>query len=207
MDARCRFRTLLLAVAPALMLGGAPAAAQQFDVPEGFAREIVREQGVGGETRAILRVTPDDGTFSELSTVELEPIAEDIDDPGRWLSERMTARLEELAPDPGTMMDDPDSPFGDPAFDELRAAMAALVAKLAELGRLPLEYCDGPLERTNQAGALHELSCRFAFGPINQYVVLRLQNVGGLWYYTRIRTMNERRLRHLVAIANSFHLD
>jgi hypothetical protein len=38
-------------------------------------------------------------------------------------------------------------------------------------------------------------------------MVLRLQEAGGHWYYTEIRAMNERRLRHLIAIANSFHLD
>jgi hypothetical protein len=35
-------------------------------------------------------------------------------------------------------------------------------------------------------------------------LVLRLQQVGTVWYYTEVRAMNERRFRQLIAIANSF---
>ena len=203
--AACGLRAALVAVLAGF--AALPASAQDFDVPEGFASEIVRDLGTAGEPRAILRIHPEDGAFSGLSTVELEPVAGDIDDPVAWLRERMIARFEDLVPDPEAMMDNPDSPFGDPSFAELREAMSDLITRLAELGRLPLEYCDDPSERHNRAGSLHELSCRFTVGPISHYQVLRLQNVGGLWYYTRIRTMNERRLRHLLAIANSFHTD
>jgi hypothetical protein len=41
-------------------------------------------------------------------------------------------------------------------------------------------------------------------GPIRQYLVLRLQQAQGHWYYTQITTMNERRRRHLLAIADTF---
>ena len=51
------------------------------------------------------------------------------------------------------------------------------------------------------------MTCVFAIGPLTQHLAFRLQDLDGVWYYTRIRTMNERRLRHLVAIANSFHID
>ena len=82
-----------------------------------------------------------------------------------------------------------------------------MIERLQSLGNLPLEYCEQPVGKTNDAGAYREMSCDFALGPLSHYVVLRLQEIDGVWYYTRIRTMNERRLRHLVAIANSFHVD
>ena len=95
----------------------------------------------------------------------------------------------------------------DPEFDDLRESMKTLIEKLQSLGSLPLEYCEPPAGKTNGAGDYREMACDFELGPLSHYVVLRLQEVDGVWYYTRIRTMNERRLRHLVAIANSFHVD
>jgi hypothetical protein len=56
----------------------------------------------------------------------------------------------------------------------------------------------------NASGEFRERFCTFSIGPLRKYLVLRLQRTDGAWYYTRITTMNERRLRHLVAIANSF---
>jgi hypothetical protein len=35
-------------------------------------------------------------------------------------------------------------------------------------------------------------------------MLLRLQKVGSDWYYTEIKTANDRRLRELVSIANTF---
>jgi hypothetical protein len=198
-----------IAVAAALMGAGvpAPAQAQSFDVPEGFVSEIVRDRDVGGSVSAIQRIRPEDGAFSELSSIEMEPILDPIADPDQWLKARMTASFAGLAPDEKGALDSPDSPFGDPVFDELRDMAAALMAQLRELGALPLEFCDEPRQGSNAAGAYREMACRFALGPMSKHVVLRLQEVDGVWYYTSIRTMNERRLRHLLAIANSFDVD
>jgi hypothetical protein len=183
------------------------AQAQTFDVPEGFVSEIVREPFDDGSAGAVLRVHPETGSFSALSSIEMRPIVDGIDDPNGWLQARMTASFEALSPEPDGMLDSPDSPLSDPEFDELRDSLSALIQRFQELGNLPLEYCEPPVGKANGIGDFREMSCDFALGPLSQYVVLRLQQVDGVWYYTRIRTMNERRLRHLVAIANSFHVD
>ena len=47
-------------------------------------------------------------------------------------------------------------------------------------------------------------SCAWEVGPLQQFMALRLITVDGERYAVRIRAMNERRMRHLVAIANSF---
>jgi hypothetical protein len=99
----------------------------------------------------------------------------------------------------------PDSPFGDPAFDPLRQAIPKLFAGVKELSRLPLSFCEGPNAGYNASGPLRELYCVYQFGPFRQYLVLRLQQADGRWYYTEVRAMNERRFRQLLAIANSFH--
>ncbi len=183
------------------------AQAQTFEVPEGFVSEIVREPIDDGGLGAVLRVHPESGSFSDLSTIEMRPMVEAIADPDAWLQTRMTASFDALSPEPDGMLDSPDSPLSDPEFDDLRASMTDLIKRLQSLGNLPLEYCEQPVAKANGAGAYREMSCDFALGPLSQYVVLRLQEIDGVWYYTRIRTMNERRLRHLVAIANSFHID
>jgi hypothetical protein len=48
------------------------------------------------------------------------------------------------------------------------------------------------------------MACDWELGPLRQYMRFRLVERAGERYAIRIRTMNEQRLRHLVAIANSF---
>jgi len=206
-----RAETAIPALAVALFaaaVASAPAAsAQSFDVPDGFVSEIVREPSDIAGSSAVLRVRPDDGAFADLSSIELRPLTGAIADPAAWLKDRMTGSFDMLSADPGGGMESPDSPFADPAFDSLRDSVAALIEHLRSLGTLPLEFCDEPKATSGAVGDYHEMACHFALGPISQYLVLRLHEIDGVWYYTRIQTMNERRLRHLVAIANSFHVD
>ena len=184
----------------------APVAAQTFEIPDGFSSEIVRQSTEGGAV-AVLRIHPDDGAFSDLSTIEMRPIIDSIADPDGWLRSRVTADIELPQPDSDGIFDSPDSPLSDPAFDDMRGSVRSMLESLQSLGKLPLDYCQPPDTSANRAGPYREMTCVFAIGPLTQHLVFRLQDLDGVWYYTRIRTMNERRLRHLVAIANSFHID
>jgi hypothetical protein len=199
------YSSFLGAVSTILIAMGS-ASAQTFEVPDGFTSEIVR-QSSGDRTVAVLRVTPDDGAFSDLSTIEMQPILDTIDEPETWLKERVTADLEIPEPDSDGLFNSPDSPFADPAFDDMRASIQSMLEGLQSLGKLPLDFCQSPSDQRNAAGPYREMRCEFGFGPIMQHAVFRLQEIDGVWYYTRIRTMNERRLRHLMAIANSFHIE
>ncbi|MFP6759009.1 MAG: hypothetical protein VCC99_12440 [Alphaproteobacteria bacterium] len=184
----------------------APVAAQTFEIPDGFSSEIVRQSTEGGSV-AVLRIHPDDGAFSDLSTIEMRPIIDSIANPDGWLRSRVTADIELPQPDSDGIFDSPDSPLSDPAFDDMRGSVRSMLESLQSLGKLPLDYCQPPDTSANRAGPYREMTCVFAIGPLTQHLVFRLQDLDGVWYYTRIRTMNERRLRHLVAIANSFHID
>ena len=101
------------------VIAASPAMAQTFDVPDGFAREIVRESTTDGSV-AVLRIRPDDGAFSNLSTIEMRPITDEIADPDEWLRERVTADFEFSDSAPEGMFDSPDSPLSDPAFNDMR---------------------------------------------------------------------------------------
>ena len=184
----------------------APAAAQGFAVPEGFVTEPGGTGAASPDWTALETVRPVDGPFSQLSEIVLARVTGPVADPDRWLARRLSAEV--VAPDEiERLLDGPDSPFADPAFDALRRALPELFAGLTSLGRLPLEFCDPPTAGYNASGAFRERYCTFAIGPLRKFVVLRLQQAGDAWYYTQITAMNERRLRHLVAIANSFAVE
>lgn len=199
---------ILLSVlaAAAVLAAPEPARAQSFDVPEGFASEIVRKSGLGADAVSVLRVRPEDGSFSGLSHVDLAPLPGPMADPDDWLRGRMTASLDAALPDPHAMLDGPDSPFADPAFDSLRATLGAWVESVARLGDLPLEFCGAPESGANPAGAFRQLRCALPLGPFRKHLALRLQEAEGIWYYTRITAMNERRMGDLLAIADSFRI-
>ena len=208
--ARCRLVLLGAAAVAAVAAGiaaGVPAAAQSFDVPEGFASEIIRQGGIGNGPLSVLRVRPRGGGFARLSHVDLVPLPTAPDDRDAWLKARVTASPETLLPDPRTMLDGADSPFADPAFDGLRAELGRWVDGVAALGDVPLEFCDPPAAGANAEGAFRQMRCAFPLGPFRRHLVLRLQEVEGVWYYTRIATMNAGRLPDLLAIADSFRAD
>jgi len=195
-----------LSLTALLLFAAVPAAAQQFDVPEGFVVIAEPDESSAGEWRGILTVRPEEGAFSGLSSVKLREVVGAVDQADTWLKSRLTANVaseDEVA----SVLDSPDSPFTDPMFDALKEAIPQVFSGFRTLSELPLEDCEGPATAYNAAGELRELYCAYQIGPLRQYMVLRLQEAGGHWYYTEIRAMNERRLRHLIAIANSFHLD
>jgi len=207
---RCTVQAFCLALsaflAPVVASADAPAFAQGFDVPEGFVIEPADPGVASADWTALEIVRPEEGPFSNLSDILLARVTAPVADPDAWLAQRLSAEI--VAPgEIERLLNGPDSPFADPAFDAMRRALPELFAGLAGIGRLPLEFCDPPIDGYNASGAFRERYCTFAIGPLRKFVVLRLQQADGAWYYTQISAMNERRLRHLVAIANSFRPD
>lgn len=180
--------------------------AQNFDVPEGYISEIEYEKTDAGNIITVLKIHPEEGNFTQLSSISLRPISKHVSNPTQWLRDRMRLVidgdkwLQEI-------FDDPDSPFGGDNLTEMRTLLERSLDELSKLAEWPLKYCDPVMQGDNPAGKYHQLVCRYSFGTVTQHLVLRLQQANGLWYQTAIRTMNERRLRHFIAIANSFHLD
>ncbi len=203
--AKPRFR-FALGIALALV-GAQVAQAQGFDIPDGFTSEIVRKSGLGPGKLSVLRVRPAEGSFSGFSQVDLAPLPDAVADPDEWLRARVTVSLEDALPDPHSVLDSADSPFADPAFDDIRAMLGRWVEGVAGLGEAPLEFCGPAVEYSNAFGSYREMRCTLPIGPFRKYVVMRLQEIGETWYYTRITTMNAERLPDLVAIADSFHAD
>jgi hypothetical protein len=197
------FNRYCAALVAILALNPAASDAQSFEVPQDFVASAGGEPSARGEWRPVLTVRPVEGSFSELSSVSLREVVGPVGDPDAWLRARITADTpDETAAE--ELFASPDSPFGDPAFDPLRQAIPKLFAGVKELSRLPLSFCEGPNAGYNASGRLRELYCVYQAGPFRQYLVLRLQQVDGRWYYTEVRAMNERRFRQLLAIANSF---
>ena len=180
-----------------------PVLAQTFDVPDGFHVGRGDDFPPDGKWRPILTVRPDPVPFSDLSAIRLGQVAGAVGNPKAWLQRRVTLDLGQTG-NTGSVFDSPDSPFSDPLFDALRKAVPELMKMAEQVARLPLESCDAPGKGYNATGAYDELYCVFTVGPIRQYLVLRLQEAQGHWYYTEVTTMNERRLRHLLAIADTF---
>lgn len=201
---RAIFATVL-AGALALGLGMGAVAAQPFELPDGFVAAQEPELSESGEWRPVLTVRPVEGPFSDLSAIHLREVTSAVDDPDDWLKARLSGDGASSS-EAEQLFTSPDSPFGDPAFDALRKAIPELFKALQTFAEFPLQFCDGPETGYNASGKFRELYCVYNLGPIRQYLVLRLQRAAGRWFYTEIRTMNERRLRHLLAIANSFHV-
>lgn len=193
-----------LGVIIGLVCAGLPAFAQapgslcaRLDVPEGLELDCTLQGGPAGTASALVR--PTDSGFAPLSELRLRRVEEEVDDPAAWLREQLTLDLSPLESALDELIHGADSPIsGTPLADQLESWRGLL----GSAAQLPLAGCDEP--RRLARDETWEMACEWEVGPLRQYMRFRLVERDGERYAIRIRTMNEQRLRHLVAIANSF---
>jgi len=189
-----------------LPAGGGPAAAAapsdpcaMLFVPEGYDLRCTVRRGVGDDWRLVVR--PEESVFDALSELSVEPVEEPIEDPQAWLRGQLRVDLSGVEDLMRELAESDDSPFTD---DAIVAPLEAWLGMLAGLAELPLQSCEEPAATSGStAGEDSELACEWQLGPFHQHLVMRLVEREGPRYAVRVRAMNERRLRHLVAIANS----
>ena len=183
---------------------GAPAAAQPGDlcarlfVPDGIELGCTLQSDPAGSGLAAV-VQPTDGEFAPLSELTLRRVEEPIDDPAAWLREQLTLDLSPVDAALEELIRGADSPItGTPLAEQLQSWRGLLDSA----AKLPLSGCNDPVRLAG--GVAWQMACEWEVGPLRQYMNFRLIERAGEHYAIRMRTMNEQRLRHLVAIANSF---
>jgi hypothetical protein len=197
-------RLALLIGTMCLACAGAPAAAQPADlcarlfVPDGIGLSCTLESDPAASGAAAV-VQPTDSEFAPLSELTLRRVEEPIDDPEEWLRKQLTLDLSPIDSALEELIHGADSPIpGTPLAEQLQSWRGLL----GSAARLPLSGCNDP---THLAGDdTWQMACEWELGPLRQYITFRLIERGDEYYAIRIRTMNEQRLRHLAAIANSF---
>ena len=181
------------------------AMAQYFLIPDGYKVETTYKELGNGSTLRGTKITPKKGQFSYLSSIIMLPISETSLDPTKWLEDHMTLNIgvNRILKD---LVVDPDNPFIKQENRKLHNLIENSLVKLSQFQKWPLDFCKPISVVTNPAGSGEELVCQYPIGPMTQYLVVRVQKVNNLWYRTTIRTMNKKRLRHFLAITNSFYV-
>jgi len=190
---------MLLGGSPGLIAAGPADPCTLLFVPPGYQLSCsVERRGPGWR----LAVRPDDSAFAALSELSIEPVDEPIEDPQEWLRGQMRVDLGDLEGAVRELTENDDSPFSDEQFT---APIEAWLGMMTMLGDWPLQSCAEPVALSSGAAPEDsELACEWQLGPFEQYLRTRLVERDGQHYVVRVRAMNPRRLRHLVAIANSF---
>jgi hypothetical protein len=173
---------------------------ERLFLPEGYGLGCSLEVDPSGSGEAAAVVRPTDSAFAPLSELSLRRVEEPVDDSAEWLRQRLRLDLSQLDLALAELTRGEDSPItGTPLADQLDSWRQLLGPAAA----LPLTGCGEPAPL---AGGLNawEMACAWELGPLRQYMRFRLVERAGERYAIQIRTMNEQRLRHLVAIANSF---
>jgi hypothetical protein len=167
-------------------------------VPDGYQLRCSVQRRAADDWRLV--VQPQNSLFAPLSELSIEPVEEPIENPEEWLRGQLRIDLSGLEQVVRELAESDDSPF---AGEEIGASLETWLDMMGVLTEWPLESCEEPSTEGGAAGETSELACEWQFGPFRQHLVLRLVERGGERYAVRVRAMNERRLRHLVAIANS----
>lgn len=190
-------------LAASLVLGLAPAAAQEITVAEGFERRpLVLDPG--GSRTGAFRITPRaDHAFRGFTLLDVErldrpgPLDDVASDPDRWLFDRLAAEAGEIAAQSFFLLD-PDSPASG------NAAWTHPVAQTLRLiGSAPESFCVGPSTAYNLPGTVRELDCAFGFGTFTAHLLLRLGGVGTEWFAVRARALDSDRFHELVSMADT----
>jgi hypothetical protein len=189
-----------------LACAGAPAAAQVADdlcallsVPDGAGLACLMRSDPAGPGLAAV-VQPTDSDFAPLSELTLRRVEEPVENPAAWLRQQLTLDLSPVDAALNELIHGADSPItGTPLAQRLQSWRGLLGAAAT----LPLTGCADPARLTGDIETW-EMACEWELGGLRQYMRFRLVERAGDHYGIRIRTMNEQRLRHLLAIANSF---
>lgn len=152
------------------------------------------------EAAATAAVEPLNGVFAPLSRLTVHRLREAVADPEAWLQRRVTLDLDDLEGYVEDLVAGVDSPF---RGTEIGDALVDLAGGIGALGRLPLKGCERSAP-TVDGTAVEALRCRYELGPARQHVVVGLLEKGGETYAFEVRTMSEERLRHLLAVVNTF---
>lgn len=166
-------------------------------VPDGY--RLTCEVFGDPEREWRLTVRPEGEFASPFSVLTLRPVEEPVDDPDIWLREQLTLNLSSIGDAFRSLLARPDSLLFDPV---LAHSLDQMVGQLRVLDQLPLQSCGFPT-MTAQEDAW-QIDCDWGLGPIQIHGVLRLVYRDDQPYAVSVWGMNERRMRHLVAIANSF---
>lgn len=200
-----RHASVRVALALGLLGIGWPAAAaaladpcELLFVPQGYQLRCTVYRESADDWRLVIR--PEDSLFDVLSELSVEPVEERIEDPQAWLRGQLRIDLSGLEQVVRELADSDDSPF---AGEEVGAQLESWLGMMRMLTEWPLQSCEEPVTTPGAPPETPELACAWEFGPFHQHLVIRLVERDGQHYMVRARAMNERRLRHLVAIANS----
>jgi hypothetical protein len=167
-------------------------------VPEGYELGCALEIDPSGSAGAVVR--PTESAFAPLTELSVRRVEEPVDDPASWLRDRLTLDLAPAEAALDELAEGADSPItGTPLAEQLQQWRAFL----GSAATLPLTGCGDPELLAGGIDAW-EMACDWELGPLRQYMRFRLVERRGERYAIEIRPMNEQRLRHLVAIANSF---
>lgn len=196
---------LRIAVAPALLLLAAtevravPAdlCARLF-VPEAYGLTCTVEDG-GEVAPWRIVVAPTEGPFRRFSRLSIRPVEEPVVQPRAWLRRQVALDTADLDDTLRDVFESPDNPFTGELLSGYLETMMELVDAVAAS---PLIGCDDAVPLAD--GRDFELACTWGVGGLDKYLTLRLVERDGARHLISMEAMNPRRLRHLVAIANSF---
>lgn len=166
-------------------------------VPEGYELTCTVERKPGDDAWEV-SVHPTDGTFASLSELTLRPVEETVTDPAGWLQRQIKIDVTGLEDALTGFLDDEDNPFSDESWWTSLQGLKDVVHSISDL---PLDACEAPRESVDNGWII---DCDWGIGSLRQLLTVRLVERDGIFYALRVQSMNQRRHRHLQAIANSF---
>ena len=159
------------------------------------------DEGISG----VIQISPRGNAFSEYSWITVNKSIKEITNKKEWLYERRSDEIKHLA-SIERLLRGPDSPLLETIFDTARTSLPNIDDTIAKASISPEFFCEHPKLGYNKQGEFMQLYCQYPLGMFKYYIVLRLQNIKNTNYYLCISSLNHKRLRELIEIADSITL-
>ena len=177
---------------------------EQFKYSEEFYEKpliLDYDEGISG----VIQIYPRGNVFSEYSWITVNKSIKEITNKKEWLYERLSDEIKHLA-SIERLLRGPDSPLLETIFDTARTSLPNIDDTIAKASISPDFFCEHPKLGYNKQGEFMQLYCQYPLGMFKYYIVLRLQNIKNTEYYLCISSLNHKRLRELIEIADSITL-
>ena len=168
-------------------------------------KEIAFVNNYNEYINGVFQIISTNNIFGKYNSIKLYKFNEKNINKTKWLTDRLYNEIKYLG-EVERLLRSSDSPLNDSVFEYAKSSLPLIDDTIKKATFEPMWFCEHIKKAYNKEGEYYQLSCIFPLGMFKYYMTLRLQNIGNINYYKLITSLNNKRFKDIINIADSFEL-
>ena len=168
-------------------------------------KEIAFVNNYNEYINGVFQIISTNNIFGKYNSIKLYKFSEKNINKTKWLTDRLYNEIKYLG-EVERLLRSSDSPLNDSVFEYAKSSLPLIDDTIKKATFEPMWFCEHIKKSYNKEGEYYQLSCIFPLGMFKYYMTLRLQNIGNINYYKLITSLNNKRFKDIINIADSFEL-